>query len=69
MFLKHPSDAFQLIAQNSEDPMFRKDFYKLLLLSIFCLAGATLAFGQTAPISGRVVLKKADNTTVPVEGA
>jgi hypothetical protein len=49
--------------------MFRKDFYKLLLLSIFCLAGATLAFSQTAPISGRVVLKKADNTTVPVEGA
>jgi tetratricopeptide (TPR) repeat protein len=49
--------------------MFRKDFYKLFLLTILCLAGATFAAAQTAPIAGKVVLKKADNTTVPVEGA
>jgi tetratricopeptide (TPR) repeat protein len=49
--------------------MFRKDFYKLFLLTIVCLAGVSFANAQTAPITGRVVLKKADNTTVPVEGA
>jgi tetratricopeptide (TPR) repeat protein len=49
--------------------MFRKDFYRIFLLTVLCLAGATFAAAQTAPITGKVVLKKADNTTVPVEGA
>ena len=49
--------------------MFRKDFYRLFLLTILCAAGITFAAAQTAPVTGRVVLKKADNTTVPVEGA
>ena len=49
--------------------MFRKDFYKFFLLLVLSIAGAAAATAQTAPITGKVVLKKADNTTVPVEAA
>lgn len=49
--------------------MFRKNYLRLVyLLSLLMITG-TLAAAQTAPISGKVELKKADGTTEPVNGA
>jgi tetratricopeptide (TPR) repeat protein len=48
--------------------MLRKysvSFFALVLL----LASSVMVFAQTAPVRGKVELKKADNTVVPVEGA
>jgi tetratricopeptide (TPR) repeat protein len=49
--------------------MFRKNYFTLLaVIGLFLSAGlSTLA--QTAPVTGRVELKKADGTTTPVAGA
>ncbi|HLM00059.1 MAG TPA: hypothetical protein VK400_03325 [Pyrinomonadaceae bacterium] len=50
--------------------MYRKNFIvSLFVIAAFLTAGSLLAYAQTAPVRGRVQLKKADNTIVPVEGA
>jgi tetratricopeptide (TPR) repeat protein len=49
--------------------MLRKVHFRIFFLTVFCLAGVTLAIAQTAPISGRVIMKNPDGTTKPVEGA
>lgn len=49
--------------------MFRKNYFTFLLAAALFLTGSVVAFGQTYPVTGKVVIKKADNTTVPVEGA
>lgn len=49
--------------------MLRRFDLRIIFTFILFALGVTLASAQTAPVSGRVVLKKADNTTVPVEGA
>lgn len=50
--------------------MFRKNYFTSLLIIALFLAGSFAAFAQsTAPVSGSVVLKKADGTTEPVPGA
>ncbi|MDQ3799855.1 MAG: hypothetical protein M3384_10410 [Acidobacteriota bacterium] len=51
--------------------MYRKNFIvSLFVIAAFLTASSLVAFAQTvAPIRGRVQLKKADNTLVPVEGA
>ncbi len=50
--------------------MFRKNYFTSLLIIALFLAGSLAAFAQsTAPVSGKVVLKKADSTTEPVQGA
>ena len=50
--------------------MFRKNYFTSLLIIALFLAGSFAAFAQsTAPVSGSVVLKKADGTTEPVQGA
>ena len=49
--------------------MFRKNYFYILLSVCLLLAGSFTIFAQNAPVTGRVVMKKADGTTVPVEGA
>ena len=49
--------------------MFRKNYFTSLLAIALFLTGSSAVFAQTAPISGRVELKKADGTTQPVVGA
>ena len=49
--------------------MFRKNYLTLLSALFFLIAGSFTAFSQTAPVSGKVQLTKADGTVVPVEGA
>jgi len=49
--------------------MFRKNYFTFLLAIALFLASGITVFGQTAPMGGRVVLKKADGTTEPVAGA
>ena len=49
--------------------MFRKNYFTFLLAAALLLTGSSLIFAQTAPVSGRVEMKKADNTTEPVAGA
>ncbi|HEX8734425.1 MAG TPA: hypothetical protein VF721_03830 [Pyrinomonadaceae bacterium] len=50
--------------------MHRKNFIVSLFVIALFLTGSLVAFAQTtAPLSGRVQLKKADNTIVPVVGA
>lgn len=45
--------------------MFRKSYFNFLLAAaVFLMSGAAV-FGQTAPVSGRVEIKKADGTTAP----
>lgn len=49
--------------------MFRKNYFTFLLaVSLFMVSGI-VAFAQNSPISGRIELKKADGTTVPVADA
>ncbi len=49
--------------------MFRKNYFTCLLMLALILAASIAAFAQTAPVSGRVEMKKADGTTEPVQGA
>ena len=50
-----------------EDLMFRKINITALSTLIFILGSSS--FAQTAPVSGQVLLKKSDGTTVPLVGA
>jgi tetratricopeptide (TPR) repeat protein len=49
--------------------MFRKNYFNFLLAAALFLMSGIVAFAQTAPVSGRVELKKADGTTAPVADA
>ncbi len=49
--------------------MFRKNYLTLLLTVAVFAASSITALAQTAPVVGRVVLKKADGTTVPLADA
>ena len=49
--------------------MFRKNYFTAFLAIALFLIGSTSALAQTAPMRGRVELKKADGTVVPVAGA
>jgi len=49
--------------------MFRKNYLTLSIALFLLLAGPLTALSQTAPVSGKVELKKADGTVVPVDGA
>ncbi len=49
--------------------MFRKNYLTFCLALFLLLAGSLTALSQTAPVSGKVELKKADGTSVPVDGA
>lgn len=49
--------------------MFRKNYFSFLLVAALLLTGGITAFAQSAPVSGTVMLKKADGTTEPVAGA
>lgn len=49
--------------------MFRKKFFTLLSTAFLVTLAASAIFAQTAPVSGRVELVKADGSKVPVEGA
>ena len=49
--------------------MFRKNYFTFLLAAFLLLTGSLAAFAQNQPVSGTVVLKKADGTSVPVENA
>lgn len=48
--------------------MLKKYFVSLLALTIL-LASSLMVFAQTAPVRGKVELKKADGTVTPYEGA
>jgi tetratricopeptide (TPR) repeat protein len=48
--------------------MFKK-FILAAAMPLIVIFGAGIASAQTAPVSGRVELKKADGTVVPVQGA
>ena len=49
--------------------MLRKNYYTLLLAVALFLASGLAVSAQTAPARGKVELKKADGTTVPVADA
>jgi len=49
--------------------MFRKDYFKFILALALIVIGGSVIFAQTAPVSGKVELQKADGTKVPVQGA
>lgn len=49
--------------------MFRISYLKVLLTLVFLTVGFTAVQAQTAPVGGRVELKKADGSKVPVQGA
>jgi tetratricopeptide (TPR) repeat protein len=49
--------------------MFRKNYFTFLLVTALFLSAGISAFAQTAPVNGRVEMKKADGTTVPVADA
>jgi len=49
--------------------MFRVSNLKVILALLVLCAGSSTALAQTAPVSGRVELQKADGTKVPVQGA
>lgn len=49
--------------------MFRKSYYTMLFVAALFLIGNTVVYAQTQPVRGKVVVKKADGTTVPVEDA
>lgn len=48
--------------------MFRKHINLIIIIAVLITSGSIAAFAQTAGLAGRVVLKKADGTTSPVEG-
>jgi tetratricopeptide (TPR) repeat protein len=49
--------------------MFRKNYFTFLWVIILFLSVGVSAYAQTAPLRGRVELKKADGTTVKVDKA
>lgn len=49
--------------------MFRKNYFTFLLATALFLVGGVAAFAQTAPIAGKVEIKKADGTVAPAVGA
>lgn len=49
--------------------MFRKNYLTFLLAVALFMTGCIVALAQTAPVMGRVVMNKADGTTVPVADA
>ncbi|MDQ3323421.1 MAG: tetratricopeptide repeat protein, partial [Acidobacteriota bacterium] len=49
--------------------MFRKNYFSRLTAVALFLSGSLFVFAQTAPVRGKVELKKADGTTEPVAGA
>ena len=49
--------------------MFRKNHFTFLLAIALFFVSGSIVFAQTAPVSGRVEMKKADNTTELVSGA
>jgi len=49
--------------------MFRKNYFIFLLATVLFSLSGLAVFAQTAPVAGKVVLKKADGTTEPVAGA
>ena len=50
--------------------MIRKNYFTFLLaVALFLTGGVAAVFAQTAPVLGRVVMKKADGTTAPVADA
>jgi tetratricopeptide (TPR) repeat protein len=49
--------------------MFKNSYFKILLILVFLSGGLLAVQAQTAPVSGRVELKKNDGTRVPVQGA
>ncbi|CAN5750524.1 hypothetical protein BH20ACI4_BH20ACI4_17380 [soil metagenome] len=49
--------------------MFRKNYFTCILTIVLLLAGSIAAFAQTAPVTGKVVIQKADGSTVPAENA
>ncbi len=49
--------------------MFRKNYFTFLWVIVLFLSAGLSAFAQTAPVRGRVELKKADGTTEKVAKA
>jgi len=49
--------------------MLRKNYFTFLFTVALFLAAASFASAQTYPVIGKVMLKKADNSTVGVDGA
>lgn len=50
--------------------MFRKNYFTILFTIAMLFAGSIAVFAQTtAPVTGKVVIKKADGSTVPAENA
>ncbi len=49
--------------------MFNRKYFTFFLAASLFLVGNIAAFAQTAPVTGKVELKKADGTTEPVVGA
>lgn len=49
--------------------MFRKNYFSFFAAAAFILSASLFAFAQSAPVRGRVLLKKADGSTEPVAGA
>jgi tetratricopeptide (TPR) repeat protein len=49
--------------------MFRKNFFRAIVLASLFITGSTFAAAQTAGVSGKVELRKADGTKVPLAGA
>lgn len=49
--------------------MFRKSFISLLFIAAAIIAGQTMVFAQTSPVSGKVELQKADGSREPVANA
>lgn len=49
--------------------MLRKNYFTFLLTAVLCITSGITVFAQTAATRGKVELKKADGSTVPVEGA
>lgn len=49
--------------------MLSKKYFASVAAALLVLIGSTAVFAQTAPVRGRVELKKADGTTEPVAGA
>jgi tetratricopeptide (TPR) repeat protein len=49
--------------------MLRKNHFTFLLTVALFITGGIAVFAQTAPVMGRIVMKKADGTTAPVADA
>lgn len=49
--------------------MYRKQFFTLFVAVTMLVVGGLSAFAQTGPVRGKVTLRQADGTAVPVAGA